>query len=973
MQKAKGIKKQLLRSLIAFGVIPMILIGSAFSYAIGTMLTEQSINVQKELAKNIASRISDYIKDCALDTDTLLALLDYDTLSPKKAQDILDRVIEKDSRFERLTIYNNLQFIIADASHANSLNKINPYLDLTNVAIAIARESSYFSQIWFNPNTKDSGISVATPLFKNKQLKAIIVADISMTNVFHTLQSSNKTEGLNVFISDNSGRIIAFSQNSYMSIGQSFTVLIQKDYKDGVRYGLNAHKVISAKDLCYVGENEFHVFVERDIDVALHFVNKMNILIIISLCVTVFLAFIFGLHQIKKIIIPLENLKQAALNFSNGDFAYRVPLQRNDDEIKVLSKSFNSMADRLADTLQKMQESDLLFKSFMKNVPGYVYLINSNNEIIFENKEIIDHELQAKNHAELKNILSSGYSKIASLSPNSHIETEIHFESKTYSKYQFPLTLNGILYTGGISIETTRRINAERSVMQEKERLLVTLRSIADGVIATDKDGQIVVINRVIEKLTGIPMSSAKDLPVSELLSFNDPKYKQIIQDTILNGKTYQVSSTQVHIYSRNEELTVEVSTAPIYDPESRVQGAVLVIRDISDRMKLEEVSRNSAKLESLGVLAGGIAHDFNNILTAIVGNISLARFDLKENSETYELLDQAERAALRAKQLTAQLLTFARGGDPIKENAHLDDLLKECITFVLSGSGINVEYKFSLHMGVITIDRGQISQVVQNLAINASQAMKGHGNLFINLDEIDISEMNDLGLESGNYLRITFKDSGPGIAPNTIDRIFEPYFTTKKTGSGLGLAIAYSILKRHNGTLTAENVSSGGALFTMYLPNLNSPASINIKIDAETQESFSLKDNKSIRILVLEDEEPIRALIQKICIKEGIACDFTCTGQEALNAYNKALELEQPYKLCLMDLTVPGSLSGNDTFQLIRENKVRPNGIVMSGYSSDPVMAHYKEAGFLGFLIKPFTRSHFLSAIQEALAQIDN
>jgi len=365
------------------------------------------------------------------------------------------------------------------------------------------------------------------------------------------------------------------------------------------------------------------------------------------------------------------------------------------------------------------------------------------------------------------------------------------------------------------------------NLSQESQRLLITLRSIADAVIVTDSGGSVVLMNEAAEKLTGYSHDYACRRMIYDIFIVVDQKTRsQIVNPvkTVLSSNGYASIPDGAMLVAKNgREIAISDSAAPIRGDDEKLMGAVLVFRDITDKKRMEEEALKSLKLESLGLLAGGIAHDFNNILTGILTNVSFVKEMTDKQNSQYQLLVDAEYAVLRAKDLTHQLLTFAKGGAPVKKISSIADILRDTANFIMAGSSCRCETYISHDLWNADVDSGQISQVVQNLLLNAIQAMPQGGVITVSAQNVKVDHGSLVRLPLGEYIQVSVRDTGIGIDPRHLVNIFDPYFTTKAKGSGLGLATSYSIIKKHNGLITVESELAKGTVFYIYLPAVES------------------------------------------------------------------------------------------------------------------------------------------------------
>lgn len=405
--------------------------------------------------------------------------------------------------------------------------------------------------------------------------------------------------------------------------------------------------------------------------------------------------------------------------------------------------------------------------------------------------------------------------------------------------------------------------------------------------------------------------------------------------------------------------LDVEVSSSAIL-ADGKVVGSRDIMRDITVRKKMEDDLLRAQKLESLGVLAGGLAHDFNNLLTAVLGNIMLAKMDSRPGDGRYERLDEAERASYRASDLTQQLLTFSRGGAPIKKTLALGGLIRDAATFSLRGSHSRCEMVFPEDLLPVEADEGQLNQVINNLVINAVQAMPEGGTIRISCENTELGADSGLPLPAGKYVKVSISDRGVGIPPEHLKKVFDPYFTTKEKGSGLGLATSYSIIKRHDGHITVES-QPGATTFSFFLP-----VSVADVHPEPVVEHRSMRG--AGRVLVVDDEAMIREVAAKILVSQGYEVESASDGQMALVHYAKARQQGRPFDVVILDLTIPGGLGGRETIKKLLEIDPQARAIVSSGYSNDPIMARFSEYGFKGVAAKPYTIKTLSQAVYDVM-----
>ena len=510
-----------------------------------------------------------------------------------------------------------------------------------------------------------------------------------------------------------------------------------------------------------------------------------------------------------------------------------------------------------------------------------------------------------------------------------------------------------------------------KELRRSEEDLRITLNSIADAVIATDIRGRVVRMNQVAVDLTGCTLKHARGKALSDIFHIvnartGDPVPTPVIR--VLDGDSIVSLPRQTVLRSKGgAEYKITASAAPIRDADGTITGVVLVFHDITEEEKTKEELLKVKKLESVGVLAGGIAHDFNNILSAILGNIELARMAMDSESKSYSLLIETENASLRARDLTQQLLTFSQGGEPVKKTSPIDNTITESANFVLRGSSVSFRADIPDDLWLVDFDSGQISQVIQNLVLNAKHAMPEGGEIRISCANIeDIRSETGLTLEDIAYIKITVEDTGCGIPDKYLEKIFDPYFTTKQEGSGLGLAISHAIISKHDGHIAVHSRMGEGTIFTIYLPASDTQTVPVIPEPPSRPEAIQA------RILVMDDEPLVQDLLKEMLDRLGHDVVQAKDGREAIHIYREHRVGNRPIDAVIMDLTIPGGMGGKDTIRELLKIDPDAKVIVSSGYSNDPVMSDYRYYGFTAAISKPFSLAELNNALTEALSQGD-
>ena len=728
--------------------------------------------------------------------------------------------------------------------------------------------------------------------------------------------------------------------------------------------------------------------------------------LILSIILMVVVAVVSVAMAIRRITLPLTKLRQAVMLWGKGKSAESEKVAkelekiRGSDEIGTLAKAFLDISKQLDETLISLKSANTYLENIFANSADSIAIVDLESKFTRWNKTA--EEIYGYTFEEIKDISEIGlyadpeeyYAMLKQLRQHDFIRNyEINMKKKDGSVFPASLSIrflrdtdNEIIgsITGSRDLSEIKLImmhlkneiyqheQARQAMLDVEQKLANIIDFLPDATFVIDKKGKVMAWNKAIEEMTGV---SAKDMVGKGNYEYALPFYgerRPILIDLVLEPdgiekyaevkREDQALMIVNHFNNfRGKETYLFGKASALIDLHGNIIGSIETIRDITALRKAETDRLQFSKLESLSILAGGIAHDFNNILAAILGNISLAMLEQNMGEQGRQRLTAAEKACLQAQNLAGQLLTFAKGGAPIKKLISLESLVAEAASLACRGSQVRCEYGFAQDLLAIAGDPGQINQVFQNLIINAFQAMPGGGTVRIQGENVKIGEKSELPLMAGNYVKTSIQDHGSGIPKKYLQRIFDPYFTTKQQGSGLGLATAYSIITNHHGQISVESRLGEGTTFHVYLPASDQ------KITQQPEETTELLTGKG-KILVMDDEAMVREVLGAMLPTLGYEAEVAKDGVEAIELFSQAQGSAESFAAVILDLTVPAGMGGKETIEKLLKIDPQVKAIVSSGYSDDPIMADFQEYGFIAVIAKPYKVAELGKVLNHAL-----
>lgn len=686
-------------------------------------------------------------------------------------------------------------------------------------------------------------------------------------------------------------------------------------------------------------------------------------------------AALVGIVVIRRITEPLLGLRRAAARLGEPESERILSKIKARDEIGELAEAFKAISWSLRETMNSLKRASKEWERTFDSVAEAVFLLDGEQRILRLNRaaaqwlDIAFKDAVGRPCREVLNKALSMPEDLCETHPGRgetlRLEMSGLMPQGTYELTRTPIAEGDGRPMGSVLIvrDITARQEAEKAVRESEERYRDMVENSIDIIFTCDLQGRYTSCNRAMEELLGESRDRILGMNYKDFMS---PETAEAVYRDF--NRLYTTGESlrdfAYEVKTRNGRVLTLKGNVRLIVKDGRKVGFQVAMRDVTEQEKLEAHMQRSEKLEAIGTLAGGIAHDFNNILMAIMGHLNLARLYLDEDrAQAHRTLTEAEKAVTRATGLTRQLLTFSRGGEPLKELTSIRPLVEEAASMAL-GKATHATYEavYDPELWHLEVDRGQIIQVLTNLFINARQAMPDGGLISIRAANRVVDGQHKVGnLPPGKYVAVSVKDRGIGIPAKNLRRIFDPFYTTKQSGSGLGLATSHSIITRHGGYIEALSTPGNGSTLTFYLP-----ASTHLANEKGPEKERIARG--SGRILIMDDEEAIREVAAQALRLAGYRVDAVEDGDKAVLHYKKALEERDPYRAVIFDLTIPGAMGGMEAMKILRGIDPQIRGIVSSGYSHDPIMAHPTAYGFSAAIQKPFKINQLTEVVEKIL-----
>jgi PAS domain S-box-containing protein len=696
--------------------------------------------------------------------------------------------------------------------------------------------------------------------------------------------------------------------------------------------------------------------------------KRLLVFYVIAIGLSLLAGYIFAL----KIIRPIKKIRDAAGQIASGNFDASVKYD-HPDEIGDLASSFNKMAEEIKSSHQELlkanmnlSQSEKKFRNLFNSSTDGIFLLDMKGNFLdvnftaytrlgYTKEEMLSLHISQLDSPEFADRVPE---RLAEITERGYAVFESAHLRKDGSV--MPVEVNSkILGHEGQRVffsvirDITERKKAEEKLRRSEEFIRGILDTVDEGFIVVNRDYRIQTANKAYCKQTG---GCDKEIIGSHCYEVSHKIKRPCFEEgeECAVRQVFETGKPQTVFHKHPDKdghiLFLETKAYPIKDDIGNVISVIETINNITERHLLDEERLKTQKLESIGTLAGGLANDFNNLLQGVFGYISMAKLRIASPKDSLMLLSQAEKALTMSVDLTKQLLTFSKGGKPVKKLIRLEPVIKNSVKFALSGSHTDYRVDVAEDLWPVEVDEVQLAQVIQNVVINANEAMAGRGTVNVSAKNMDIPPKANLLLpKGGRFVLIDIQDSGKGISGQNLEKIFDPYFTTKDKGSGLGLATSYTIIKNHGGIIGVSSELNRGTTFTIFLP-----ASTDAGVEAKAVPA-AIAGGRKGKVLLMDDEEMIRSIAKEMIKALGHEVETAEEGNAAIEMFRHAREAGSPFDVVVLDLKVKGGMDGEATIQKILEIDPDVKAVVSSGYEDSPIISNYRAYGFSAFLNKPY------------------
>jgi PAS domain S-box-containing protein len=1007
-----GLDKSIVKRLTFYSVIltvtSLLLTGSATIWVSRDIQKKDVLEGLEKTAQQVALGIDAHLDRAVTILDVFAQAHDLTSMNQSALNAALSRFL-----MQQRSLFSELVLLDANGGESArvSIFRISQPSELASRSDspefqAVVERRNYVGPIHISKQSNVPVTVVAVPVVRpGLETRGALLATVTLKEMWDMVSQMRFGESSYAYVVDQSGRLVAFKEltEMYHLFGRDmvripeverFISRVPWDVGQDHEYpGLRGNEVIGS--YAVVANAGWGVIVELPVREAFAGIWNMAFSLGFLLLGAVLIVSFVTPIVIGRVTADLDLLREGAKTIGEGDLDHRIAIKR-EDELGLLAQVFNSMTSQLRSMVGNLEqrvaereqaenalrESEAKYRGLVESTADWVWTCDVNemntytNEAVkdllgYTTEEVIGKRTSSLMHPEDRERVRRWF--------DAAVEEKRGWKGSTLrwlhrdgSLRFFESVAQPILgYRGqllgftGIDRDVTERKRAQDTLRESEERFRHISELSPFGISIVEPDGRYIYLNRKFVDIFGY---SLEDIPNGDAWfqkAFPDDEYRREAISTwlseMIEPERYPVKVKE-YVVSCKDGSSRNVLFKAITMGDRK---QFIVYEDLTERRRMEEELLKIQKLESVGILAGGIAHDFNNLLTGIIGNISLAKMSARSGERAFDWLKEAEKASARAKELTQQLLTFSKGGAPVKKKASLNGVVVDTCEFILRGSNCRCEFDLPNDLWQVEIDEGQISQVINNIAINADQAMPAGGVIRVSARNLVLDRACELPLDPGQYVKVSIRDQGAGIWKDSLPRIFDPYYTTKQKGSGLGLATAFSIMKKHDGYITAESEPGHGATFHLYLPGFPEEAR-----PAPPEEKEKPPAGKG-KILLMDDEELICQVASAMLAHLGYEVQSVRDGMAALEMYERERRASRPFDLVIMDLTIPGGMGGRETIGRLLDMDPHARAVVSSGYSNDPVMASHARYGFCDVISKPYRISELGAVVHKAINNV--